>query len=107
MAFNSALWLFKKDLSKDFPGGAAVTNPPVKAEDTDLIPGPGGSHMLQGNWVPLPQLLNPMCLEPCAATDEAIATSSPRIAAKSSPHLLQLETSGAQLRRSSTAKNKS
>ena len=46
MAFNSALCFFKKDLSRGFPGGPVVTNPPANAEDTDLIPGLGKSHML-------------------------------------------------------------
>ena len=34
---------------RDFPGGAVVKNPPAKAGDTGLIPGPGRSHMLQSN----------------------------------------------------------
>ena len=33
----------------NFPGGAVVKNPPANAGDTGLIPGPGRSHMLQGN----------------------------------------------------------
>ena len=28
-----------------FPGGAVAKNPPANAGDTDLIPGPGRSHM--------------------------------------------------------------
>ena len=32
-----------------FPGGAAVKNPPVNAEDTGLSPGPGRSHMPRSN----------------------------------------------------------
>ena len=33
----------------DFPGGAAVKNPPSNAGDVGSIPGPGGSHVPQGN----------------------------------------------------------
>ena len=35
--------------SKGFPGGPVVKNPPANAGDMGLIPGPGRSHMLQGN----------------------------------------------------------
>ena len=31
------------------PGGPVVKNPPDKAGDMGLIPGPGRSHMLWGN----------------------------------------------------------
>ena len=30
---------------REFPGGPVVGNPPANARDTDLISGPGGSHM--------------------------------------------------------------
>ena len=33
----------------DFPGGAVVKNPPVKAGDTGLSPAQGRSHMLRSN----------------------------------------------------------
>ena len=33
----------------DFPGGAAVENPPANAGDMCLIPGPGRSHMPWSN----------------------------------------------------------
>ena len=33
----------------DFLGGPAVKNPPANAGDVGSIPGPGRSHMLQGN----------------------------------------------------------
>ena len=32
-----------------FPGGAVVNNPPAKAGDMGLSPGPGRSHMLRCN----------------------------------------------------------
>ena len=32
-----------------FPGGAMVKNPPAKAGDTGLSPGPGQSHMPRSN----------------------------------------------------------
>ena len=35
----------KKQPSGDFPGGAAVGNPPANVGDMGLMPGPGGSHM--------------------------------------------------------------
>ena len=38
-----------KSFSKDFLGTPVVKNPPAKAEDIGLIPGPGRSHMLHGN----------------------------------------------------------
>ena len=37
------------DVSRDFPGGTVVKNPPANAGDMGLIPGPGGSHMLWSN----------------------------------------------------------
>ena len=33
----------------DFPGGTVAKNPPANARDTGSIPGPGRSHMSQGN----------------------------------------------------------
>ena len=42
----------------DFPGGLVVESPPASAGDTDLIPGAGESHMLQGSWACMPQLLS-------------------------------------------------
>ena len=38
-----------KDITKGFPGGSVVKNAPAEAEDAGSIPGPGGSHMLQGS----------------------------------------------------------
>ena len=35
-----------------------VKNPPCNARDTGLIPGPGESHMPQGNWACVSQLLS-------------------------------------------------
>ena len=35
--------------NQGFPGSSAVKNPPAKAGDTGSIPGPGRSHMPQGN----------------------------------------------------------
>ena len=45
----------------DFPGGAAVKNPPANAGDTGLIPDPGR----------IPQAVEQ--LSPCATTTEAHA----------------------------------
>jgi len=41
----------------DFPGGAEDKNPPANVGDTDLIPGPGGSHILQSKYAHVLQLL--------------------------------------------------
>ena len=41
--------LFLKILSRGFPGGAVVKNPPANAGDTGSSPGPGRSHMLRSN----------------------------------------------------------
>ena len=38
-----------RKLTKSFPGGAVVENPPANAGDTGSSPGPGRSHMPQGN----------------------------------------------------------
>ena len=35
---------------KDFPGGAEVKNLPANAGSMGSIPGPGRSHVLQGNY---------------------------------------------------------
>ena len=36
-------------ISRDFPGGAVVKNPPANARDTGSSPGLGGSHMSWSN----------------------------------------------------------
>ena len=41
----------------------STRSPPANAGDTVLIPGPGGSHVLQHNWAHASQLLSP-----CSAT---------------------------------------
>ena len=41
--------VIKKDLGRDFPGGAVVKNPPANAGDMGSIPGPGRSHMPRSN----------------------------------------------------------
>ena len=41
--------VIQKDTCRDFPGGAAVKNPPANAGDTGSIPGPGRSHMPWSN----------------------------------------------------------
>ena len=38
-----------QNLWRDFPGGAAVKNPPANAGDTGSSPGPGRSHMPRSN----------------------------------------------------------
>ena len=41
---------------QDFPGGPVKKNPPARAGDTGLIPGPGRFHMPWSNeaWKPQP-----------------------------------------------------
>ena len=41
--------LYLKWVTRDFPGGAVVKNPPANAGDTGLSPGPGRSHMPWSN----------------------------------------------------------
>ena len=43
-----------------FPGGIVAKNPPANAGDTGSIPGPGRSHMLQGNKAHVPQQEKPL-----------------------------------------------
>ena len=47
-----------KENCKGFPGGAVVKNLLASAGDMGSSPGPGRSHMLQSNWVHVPQLLS-------------------------------------------------
>ena len=61
---------------RDFPGGAAVKNPPASAGDMGSSPGLGRSHMARNSYAHAPQLpslhsrarkpqlLKPACLEP-------------------------------------------
>ena len=53
-----------KELSRGFPGGAVVKNPPANAGDRGSSPGPGVSHMTRSNEARVPQLLKPARLEP-------------------------------------------
>ena len=40
---------FLNSLSRDFPGGSVVKNPPSNAGDMGSVPGPGRSHMPWNN----------------------------------------------------------
>ena len=42
-----------------FPGGPRIKNPPANAGDTGSIPGLGRSHMPQGSYACIAQLLSP------------------------------------------------
>ena len=46
---KSIMQLLKKYSFQYFPGGPVVRIPPDNAGNTDLTPGPGRSHVLQGN----------------------------------------------------------
>ena len=41
--------LIQRHITRDFPGGAVVKNPPANAGDTGSSPGPGRSHMSWSN----------------------------------------------------------
>ena len=43
-------------ITRNFPGGPVVKNPPANSGNVDLIPGPGRSHTWQSSlaWVPRP-----------------------------------------------------
>ena len=60
-----------KDHTLGFPGGPLVKNPPHNSRDADSIFDPGRSHMPQGNWVRVPQVLKPACPGACAPQQEA------------------------------------
>ena len=62
---------------QDFPGGAAVKNPPANAGDTGSSPGSGRSHMPQSNWARVPQLLKPECLEPVLRNKRSHCSEKP------------------------------
>ena len=49
---------FSTSKMRGFPGGPLVKKPPTNVGDMDLTPVSGKSHMLHGNHVPSPHLLN-------------------------------------------------
>ena len=53
-----------------------VTNLPANAGDMGLIPGPGRSHMWKGNLTYVPQILEPVCLEPVLCNRRAVTMRS-------------------------------
>ena len=64
----------------DFPGGAVDGNPPVNAEDTGSIPGPGRSHVPGSNQACAPQLPSPRA----AATEPRAEAAGTRARSPSS-----------------------
>ena len=88
-----------------FPDGAVVGSLPASAGDAGSCPGPGGSHVLQGDWAREPQLLSLRVWSLCSATREAAMVEGPRTAMKSGPRSPQLERALAQKRGPNTAKN--
>ena len=46
---NKTEQILQNSRDSDFSGGPVVNNPPANAGDTGSIPGPGRSHMPQGN----------------------------------------------------------
>ena len=71
-----------KPVSRSFPGGSVVKNPPANAGDTGPIPGLGRSHMPRGNRAHVPQLLSPELLKPVHTRAQALRQkqSPPRAA---------------------------
>ena len=57
--WERAKYIDFEDAIKNLRGSPSNKNPPANAGNTDLIPGPGRSHMPQGNYAHAPQLLNP------------------------------------------------
>ena len=48
----------RNQVRQDFPGSPVVGSLPASAGDIGSIPGLGRSHMLQGSWACVPQLLS-------------------------------------------------
>ena len=84
---------------KDFPGDAADKNPPAKARDKGLIPGPGRSHMPWRHQVRVPyllslipgasvrQLLRATCLQPGLCNNRGHGNEKPAQGDKEQPLL--------------------
>ena len=82
-----------------------VKNLPANAGDTDLIIGPGRSHVPWDNEACAPQALTPASPEPSLRKTEDM-TICPCAARKSSPCWRQLEKALVQQQRPRTAENK-
>ena len=79
-----------EEITRDFPGSSGIENPPANSEDTGSVPGPGRSHMPQGNR----PCAEPACPRaPYSAIREAL---SPQV--ESSHHSLQLRKAHIQQR---------
>ena len=102
--------LFKTVKTGGSPGGSVDKNPAANAGDMDLIPGPGGSHMLRAAkpvhrnyWASAPEpascnaepecctCSSPCTWSLCSTARETTAVRSPCTAMKSSPCSPQLE----------------
>ena len=65
--------------NQGFPGGPVVENFSANAWDTGLIPGPRRSHMPQGNWACVPQLLSLHTLEPVLRNKRSPCNEKPML----------------------------
>ena len=104
-----------KQKRQDFPGATMNKNLPASAGNTGSISGPGMSHMLQSNWVHVPQLLSLQLIQlknywslgtysMSSAIREATAVRNPCTAMKSNSNSPQLEKARMQQQRFSMTK---
>ena len=74
---------------RGFPGGSVVKNLPANAGDMGSVSDVGGSHMLQSNKAPVPQLLSLHALEPvhCNRRVAPLATTREKSTQQQSPSI--------------------
>ena len=75
----------KNPPARGFPGGAVVESLPADAGDTGSSPGLGRSHVPRSGWAREPQLLSLRVWSLCPATGGAAMERGPRTAMKSGP----------------------
>ena len=98
LAVQKTLWCFA--------GGPVVKNPPANSGDMGLIRGPGGYHMLWGNWACVQQLLS-LCFRAQELQQEKLPQWEARtLQLESNPRLPQLQKAGTQQWRPRAAKKK-
>ena len=97
---QSRTWLKWLSSSRiDFPGSPGIRSPPTSTGDMGVIPGLGRCHMLQGNWVCMPQLLS------LSSRVQKLQQEKPPQGEACALQLSQLEKAHAQQLRLCTAKN--
>ena len=88
--------LLQKVDGSGFPGSPGVKSSPANAGDTDPTPGPGGSHMPQGNGARGAQLLQPALPRAGAVRREAAPMRHPCTPAGEQPPSAATRESRAQ-----------